>query len=172
MHIYLGWHTHRIWFRVCGRVNGAFISDWDNIVSHCPDIAFSSRSAWGSCCIPNPPLQGVSPNLAGWIIQAERFNRQALGDLAEGQGNTTQPAVPGPYALGVFMLLCLCNSLSSWIEMRPAGVRCSSSWHKWRGMQWMQALGLAAEQRVFRELMLQQWERDYKVLGLYCRLNS
>lgn len=40
-------------------------------------------------------LQGVSPNLAGCIIQPERFNRQALGDLAEGQGNTTQPAGPG-----------------------------------------------------------------------------
>lgn len=35
----------------------------------------------------------------------------------------------------------------------------------------MQPLGLAAEQRVFRELMLQQWESDYKVLALRCRLN-
>lgn len=38
-------------------------------------------------------------------------------------------------------------------------------------MQWMQALGLAAEQRVFRELTLLQWESDYKVWGFYCRLN-
>lgn len=36
----------------------------------------------------------------------------------------------------------------------------------------MQPLGLAAEQRVFRELMLQQWEGDYKVLALRCRLNT
>lgn len=39
----------------------------------------------------------VSPerqNLASCIIQPERFNRQALGDLAGGQGNTTQPAGP------------------------------------------------------------------------------
>lgn len=116
-------------------------------------------------------LQGVSPNLAGCIIQAERFNRQALGDLAEGQGDTTQPAGPAPRALGVFMLLCMCNSLSSWREARPAGVPGSSYWLKWQGMQWMQALGLAAEQCAFRELTLQQWESDYKVLGLYCRLN-
>lgn len=55
--------------------------------------------------------------------------------------------------------------------MRPAGFPGSSTWLKWWGMQWMQLLGLAAEQRVFRELTLQHWESDYKVLGLYCRLN-
>ena len=33
------------------------------------------------------------------------------------------------------------------------------------------AVGLAAEQRVFRELTLHQRESDYKVLGLYCRPN-
>lgn len=64
------------------------------------------------------------------------------------------------------MLLCLCNSLSSWIEAKPAGFPGSSSWLGERGMQWMQPLGLAAEQRVLRELMLQQWESDYKVLAL------
>lgn len=36
----------------------------------------------------------------------------------------------------------------------------------------MQPLGLAAEQRVLRELMLQQWESDYKVLALRRRLNT
>lgn len=77
-----------------------------------------------------------------------------------------------PYALRVFMLLCLCNSLSSWMETKPAGFPGSSNWLGWRGMQWMQPLGLAAEQRVFRELMLQQWESDYKVLALHCRLNT
>lgn len=55
--------------------------------------------------------------------------------------------------------------------MRPAGFPGSSTWLKWRAMQWMQPLGLAAEQRVFRELTPQHWESDYKVLGLYCRLN-
>lgn len=35
----------------------------------------------------------------------------------------------------------------------------------------MQPLGLAAEQRLFRGLMLQQWESDYKVLVLHCGLN-
>lgn len=47
----------------------------------------------------------------------------------------------------------------------------SSSWLKWRGMQWMQPLGLAAEQRISKELMLEQWQSDYKVWPLYCRLN-
>lgn len=77
-----------------------------------------------------------------------------------------------PCALGVFMLLSLCNSLSSWIERKPAGFPGSSSWLGWRGMQWMQPLGLAAQQRVWRELMLQQWESDYKVLALRCRMNT
>lgn len=67
------------------------------------------------------------------------------------------------------MLLCLCNSLSSWREMKPAGFPGSSSWPGERGMQRMQPVGLAAEQRGLRELMLQQWESDYEVLALRCR---
>lgn len=56
-------------------------------------------------------LRGGTPNLAGAIIQPERFNRRALGDLADGQGSTTQPAgaesicISSVYAC-VYVILC------------------------------------------------------------------
>lgn len=89
--------------RVCSRVNGTFISDWDNIVAHCPDITFSFRSAWGKCCIPSPPARSITK--PGRLHYSTR--KTSLGDLAEGQGNTTQLAGPGSLCIrSVYVILC------------------------------------------------------------------